>query len=99
MQCLLTGKRKGTIINTSSCFLEKYDEVILSKLQVLQAINKATYGKYHEEGGGWRISIERKTSREEERKYKGMCLLLLTGKSTAVTTKNNISKCPQKHGL
>jgi hypothetical protein len=52
-------------------FLEKYDEFILSQLQALQAFNNETYDKYHEErGGGWHITIESKTSPEEEREYR-----------------------------
>jgi len=61
-----------------SYFLEKYDELITSKLQALEIFQKEIFDKYHKDDlGGWHTTIERKTKPEEEGEYRGMCLLLL----------------------
>lgn len=57
---------------------DRYDEILLTKLELLRVFEKDCFDKYYGENrGGWQVTIESKTTPEEEKEARAICLILL----------------------
>lgn len=59
-------------------FIDQYDEFVIRKLERLREFEKDCFDRYHGESrGGWQVTIESKTTPEEEKEARAICLILL----------------------